>query len=129
LIDYKSAGTYNIKAIKDGSRPQLPLEALILNQGGFKDIKDSHSGYIGYWKLTGTRKGTEVIGLGTAEGLSDLIESTDEGFRGLLQAYADADTPFTCRPDPGRIPRFDDYKHLARVDEWANDEDGQEDAA
>lgn len=130
IIDYKSAGDYKPKALKDGSKPQLPLEALILDQGGFKDIPSGgRSGYIAYWKLTGTRKGTEVTALNDTDGLADLLETTNEGFLGLIQAYADANTPFACRPDPARIPAYDDYKHLARVDEWANDDDVQEDAA
>ena len=129
IIDYKSAGEYKPKAIIEGRKPQLPLEALILEQGGFKNIGKAHVHYIAYWKLTGTRKGTEIIALENNQGLGDIIASTSEGFQRLIQTYAKADAPFICRPDPSNVPRYDDYKHLARVDEWANDDDAQEDVA
>ncbi len=125
VIDYKSAGDYKKPAIITGAQPQLPLEALILEQGGFVALPGGPVSYIGYWKLTGGRKGIELVSLTDEEGLKDVIERTAEGFQGLLETYAQEDTPFTCRPDPLRPPRFDDYKHLSRFDEWAHDEDGE----
>lgn len=129
LIDYKSAGTYSKTAMISGASPQLPLEAMILEQGGFEAIQNARTGYIGYWKLTGGRKGTEPTALDPGNGLQDVIESTSQGFRDLLETYAHGDTAFICRPDPNRVPRFDDYKHLSRLDEWANDEDTEGEAA
>lgn len=129
LIDYKSAGTYSKNAIVTGATPQLPLEAMILEDGGFEAIRNSHTGYIGYWKLTGGRKGTEVTALNADDQLQEIVKSTSQGFHDLLQTYADPDTPFACRPDPVRVPRFDDYKHLSRLDEWADDDDAEGEAA
>lgn len=129
VIDYKSAGEYKKSAMMSGAQPQLPLEAMILEQGGFEALPAGPVGYVGYWKLTGGRKGIELIALKNEDGLRDVIESTAQGFRDLLETYARPDTPFACRPDPGRAPRFDDYKHLARFDEWAHDEDNEGEAA
>lgn len=129
LIDYKSAGTYTKSAMVSGSSPQLTLEAMMIEQGGFKETAPGQAGYIGYWKLNGGRQGTEVTALRTDDGLTDIITETSLGFRVLLETYAHADTPFTCRPNPTRLPRFDDYKHLARLDEWASDESSGEEAA
>lgn len=125
VIDYKSAGTYRKSGMVSGAQPQLPLEALILQQGGFEALPAGPVGYVGYWKLTGGRKGIELIALRQEDGLKDVVESTAQGFRDLLETYARADTPFACRPDPARAPRFDDYRQLSRFEEWAHDEDSE----
>ncbi len=129
VIDYKSAGEYKKSAMKSGAQPQLPLEAMILEQGGFEALPAGAVSYVGYWKLTGGRKGIELIALKNEDGLREIIESTAQGFQDLLETYARADTPFSCRPDPTRAPRFDDYKQLSRFDEWAHDEDNEGEAA
>ncbi len=129
VIDYKSAGEYKKSAMTSGAQPQLPLEALIIEQGGFETLLAGAVGYVGYWKLTGGRKGIELIALKNEDGLREVIESTAQGFRDLLETYAHPGTPFACRPDPSRVPRFDDYKQLSRFDEWAHDEDNEGEVA
>lgn len=131
LIDYKSGGTYKPKAMVSGELPQLPLEAIIMEQGGFAEAGQGRVGYIGYWKLTGGREEMAVTALGPEESdmLKAAIEQAQTGFTAMIETFAEAHTPFTCRPDPSRPPRFDDYKHLARVDEWTNDDAQTEDAA
>ena len=131
LIDYKSGGTYSPKAMISGELPQLPLEAAIMEQGGFAEAGLGRVGYIGYWKLTGGREEMAVTALGPEDSdlLKTAIEQAREGFAAMIEIFARADTAFTCRPDPARPPRFDDYKHLARVDEWTNDDNQTEDAA
>lgn len=128
IIDYKSAGDYKKSAMISGAQPQLLLEAMILEQGGFEALSAGTVSYVGYWRLTGGRKGIELIALKKEDGLKEAIESTAQGFRDLLETYAQPETPFTCRPDPTHAPRFDDYKHLSRFDEWAHDEENEGEA-
>jgi len=42
-----------------------------------------------------------------------------------------AQTPYYSLPDAGNVPRFQDYAHLARVQEWAalDEAGGAEEAA
>ena len=80
LIDYKSGGTYSEKAIISGASPQLPLEGMILEQGGFVDLMNARAGYAGYWKLTGGRQGIDIKALKNQDVLKEAIESTSEGF-------------------------------------------------
>lgn len=125
IIDYKTGGTYSPKKIEQGLQPQLPLEAFVLQKGGFADIRGT-VGYIGYWKLAGGHKGCETVALSGTDKLSDLIENTEINLCTLLEAYSDPATPFTCRPRPDLQPRFDDYKLLSRLDEWTHDDTGAE---
>lgn len=131
IIDYKSGGEYKAKELATGARPQLPLEAMILQAGGFDGLGTAPVSYIGYWKLTGGKEPINTSAhLTTDTDLQDVIAMTKAGFEELVTVYARPDTPFTCRPDPERLPRFDDYKHLSRLDEWADgDEDSEEVAA
>ncbi len=131
LIDYKSGGTYSPSKLKKGEMPQLPLEGLILSQGGFdgkgfknarpdevkKRVPAGDSVYLGYWKLTGGRKAGEVSDV--SGDLSETIEIVEEGLRSLITVFRDMDTPFYCIPDASRAPRFNDYEHISRQKEWS----------
>lgn len=129
IVDYKSGGNYTITGLKTAAEPQLPLEALILDEGGFPGVS-GRTGYIGYWKLTGGRdEGKDVALLPDKQ---DEIETARDaaraGLENLARIFADENTPYIALPDPGREPRFDDYRHLARVQEWSYGGEG-EDAA
>lgn len=132
LIDYKTGGTFSEKKMNGGALPQLPLEALILSQGGFDgcgfgrfkqhddDIKKIPKGtvdYIGYWVMTGAREAGrkyEVQG-----DLSETMENVRNGLVDLIATFRDPSTPFYSVPDAKNMPRFNDYAHLARVMEWS----------
>lgn len=131
IIDYKTGGNYRKAEFHDGRRPQLPLEALILQEGGFEGVPRGEVGYIGYWKLTGGKTATDVKACLTgADLLQETIRAARQGIEGLVIVYSRADTPFICRPNPDNPPRFDDYKQLSRLDEWAHGEsETGEDAA
>ena len=116
--------------------PQLPLEAIILSQGGFegrgfrhqaagedcKFVPQGAAAYLGYWVLTG---GADAGSVQAVEGdLGDVIETVLEGLRSLIVAFRDVDTPFYAVPDTGNVPRFNDYEHLSRLKEWAALDDG-----
>lgn len=117
IIDYKSGGQYSKSAIKSGAAPQLPLEALILSEGGFEGIAASAASYLGYWVLTGGGEEGKII---AAEGgLQQIVDDAREGLMALVAAFDDPATPYYSLPDPDRPLRYTDYEHLARVQEWA----------
>lgn len=117
IVDYKSGGTFSGKALKDGKLPQLPLEALIAQCGGFESIEAGSTQYMGYWKMTGGAKAGELTEI---EGdLDEVIKTVEEGLIALVRAFRAPDMPFFSIPDPANAPRFNDYEHLARVKEWA----------
>lgn len=120
VIDYKTGGTPPAKAVLAGLAPQLPLEAFILAEGGFKDAGKRNPGYIGFWKLTGGRKAGEEVIIKSDDYVA-LAEKARHGLAGLVTIFADENTPYFSLPDPDRAPpaAWQDYAHLARVQEWA----------
>lgn len=127
IIDYKSGGTYAISGIESGKLPQLPLEAAILQAGGFEGIAGKDIGMLAYWTLTGGRKPGDVTAL---EGdVSATAERAKEGLESLIAVFQDPATPYYSVPRPDDAPRFNDYAHLARVKEWAALDDAAEEAA
>jgi ATP-dependent helicase/nuclease subunit B len=125
LIDYKTGGSFSPRAMIEGKSPQLPLEGLILEQGGFEDLTGK-AAYLGYWRLTGGALEGDIKAI---EGMDaeTAIQKAQEGLRRLIEIYDRAETPYWSLPDPERAPRFQDYAHLARVQEWsvADDEAGE----
>ncbi|MCD8571488.1 MAG: hypothetical protein LRY76_08250 [Alphaproteobacteria bacterium] len=49
IIDYKSGGDYRASEISSGKRPQLPLEALMLAEGGFSGLAPAPCASLSYW--------------------------------------------------------------------------------
>lgn len=128
VIDYKSgnAGKYSDRKIADGHLPQLPLTALILRHGGFPTIAATESAYLGYWVMTG---GSPP---GATKSLSDDVPATVDRARdsltGLITAFDRDETPYIALPRPDHLPQFNDYDHLARVQEWTALGDSDNDA-
>lgn len=122
LIDYKSAGQYSQKGMRSGDLPQLPLEAMILEDGGFDGVAAKPCGYLGYWVLSMNGKDTSLIDD------ADIVQHTRLSLENLIARFDDENTPYLSLPRAGKAPRYNDYEHLARVKEWAAFDD-QEDAA
>jgi ATP-dependent helicase/nuclease subunit B len=117
LIDYKSGGSYSKGKIISGELPQLPLEALIVADGGFVDVPARAPGLLGYWVLSGGEKMGERIEV--RDGIEDAMAAAREGLHSLITAFDDPTTPYYSLPDPDRPLRYNDYEQLARVQEWA----------
>jgi len=122
VLDFKSGSAPEQARMKDGQQPQLPLEALILEateEGGVSDIT--------ILTVPGRDPPGRVI-THTAKVLAEMIENARTGLVTLLAHYADPAQPYVARPSPARpgLPdALHDYAHLARVQEW-QDEDADE---
>jgi len=46
------------------------------------------------------------------------VATARERLAALVTAFDDPARPYLSQPHPGRVPRFSDYAHLARVAEW-----------
>lgn len=117
IIDYKSGGQFSKSAMQDGGSPQLPLEALILSEGGFKDagIDAMPTASLEYWVFTGS-KGGQITKLDY--GVEDVVTDTKDALTKLIAAYDDPGMPYISLPRADKAPRFNDYEHLSRVKEW-----------
>ncbi len=133
IIDYKSGGSYSVKNITESRLPQLPLEALILSKGGFKNTPAMEPAYLGYWVLNGANPAGKITKVD--EHIDDIITHTENSLITLITAFADETTPYYALPDLENAPRFNDYEHLERLREWSVASEGednitpQEDAA
>ena len=116
VIDYKTGSGWSSSGMKTGREPQLPLEGLILERGGFPG-QAGPVRYLGYWKLTGGAVEGEIEAL-AGDDAAAAVASSLAGLEALIAAYDDPGRAYLSLPDPRRAPRFQDYAHLARVQEW-----------
>lgn len=118
IIDFKT-GTLPKKAdTKKGFSPQLPLEAVILANGGFDGIAASRVGSIEYWRVRGSAQGGERKVIASAD-CDPLARHALQGLANLISVFDREETPYEARPRASAAPRFSDYEHLARCAEWA----------
>jgi ATP-dependent helicase/nuclease subunit B len=133
VIDYKSGGSFSLIGMLDGRHPQLPLEALLIEEGGF-GFPSPQRGVttVGYWILSAGKEGgaeKTLIQDGGKKCLAIAKENARAGLLSLIAAFDDPATPYYSLPRPARAPRFNDYLHLARVQEWTALDDPESEAA
>ncbi|MGI9408136.1 MAG: PD-(D/E)XK nuclease family protein, partial [Hyphomicrobiaceae bacterium] len=120
IYDYKSGTAPSEANVIRGVSPQLPLEAAIVHAGGFENIPNSNVEALSYISASG----------GEPPGEERRIKKTapddlaDTAIRELAKLIADYDRPETDyrairRAAFANAYRYDDYAHLARVQEWS----------
>ena len=131
IIDYKSGGTPSKTDVRQGLSPQLPLEALMLRHGAFKDMPMGETSELVYWRVTGSgQKPVERITLSSRDiSVADMTDAAQAGLLALVEKFDDPATPYLSQPRAEAKPKFSDYEHLARVREWSIGGDDAEDAA
>jgi ATP-dependent helicase/nuclease subunit B len=131
IIDYKSGFTPENNAVKSGLSPQLPLEALMLERGGFEKISAGAVTELVYWKVTGSgQKPVEKKSvLPKGYSVAEMVTDAEAGLKALVEKFDDPATPYLSQPRTGAKPRFSDYEHLARTKEWGVLDDEGEEAA
>ena len=126
VIDYKTGTPPTQIKIKNGTAPQLPIEAYICGKGGYRNsVSEAH--HILYWKLSGSHaKAGEVFSFKKLN-IPDIISSAEDGLLELVQSFENVETPYIAQNLTGRL--YDDeksYAHLARMAEWASGDDEDE---
>lgn len=126
IIDYKSGIVPKPSDVRHGLSPQLPLEALMLQQGAFEGLSGKVNDLV-YWRVTGSgQKPVERRSLIQKDlTLEDMVEAAGQGLAALIEQFDNAATPYISQPRAEAKPKYSDYDHLARVKEWglAGDEE------
>ncbi|MBI1327556.1 MAG: hypothetical protein GC136_07935 [Alphaproteobacteria bacterium] len=112
ILDYKTGEPPTKKKVTAGISSQIMLESNILERGGFEKIAGDVNDAL-YLKIGGTFRAVSF-----AKELTACKETAWDGFVNLVTTFANDDTPYICQPDPLIAPKYNDYHHLARVDEW-----------
>jgi ATP-dependent helicase/nuclease subunit B len=115
FIDYKTGMPPSQKEVDSGYSPQLPLEAVIAEQGGFTGIRGTAQ-ELEYWYLKGTEEGGQVRAL---KNVAQLKEKAWQGIQALVALYDNPAQPYAACPRLDMKPRYNDYEHLERLDEWS----------
>ena len=112
IIDYKTGSARRKSEVEKGYAPQLPIEGLIAQKGGFDNIGKSEVNAMMYWKL-----GKETVCVN--EKVEDILQKTEERIREVINLFDFEDVGYLSRPNPKEAPEYSDYEHLARVKEWS----------
>ena len=117
IIDYKTGATPGKTEIALGFAPQLPLEAALAMEGGFEGVPAAPVSCLEFWRLSGGDPPGQRLPAGDDVGV--LAQTALAVLERLVARFDDPATPYLSQPDAGRAPRWSDYEHLARIQEWS----------
>ena len=112
IVDYKTGSVPSNPSVLSGKKPQLVVEAIILESQN-KKIEN-----LVYWAIKGKdENSTQYI---KCDNINDLIDKGKDGIYRLINYFKVYDncyivTSFDLNSDNHYVS---DYKHLSRVDEW-----------
>jgi ATP-dependent helicase/nuclease subunit B len=116
IIDYKTGGLPSMTEVERGPAFQLPLEAAILQGGGFEALPGGKVRELAFWRLSGGREPGQSKSVPGEP--SELAERALEALATMVEAFSREETPYASMPRPALAPRYSDYHHLARSREW-----------
>ena len=133
IYDYKTGQPPTAVQVANMRSPQLPLEAAILRARGFAEIS------VDYPEVTETSKLTYINASGgeppgkithVSNGKISPAELADEALDALQQLviqFADPNTPYEAKRRAAfrDTYKYDEFDHLARVDEWSTMRSGE----
>ncbi|MFZ4603836.1 MAG: PD-(D/E)XK nuclease family protein, partial [Caulobacterales bacterium] len=122
IVDYKTGAASSAKQVSIGLAPQLPLEAAILDAGGFEGEARGRATSLLYWRFGGADPGVVDVSGPDPAGLAD---QTRANVRALFDAYAKPNQPYLCKPRAQFVKERADFDALARRKEWADAEGAQ----
>jgi ATP-dependent helicase/nuclease subunit B len=117
ILDYKTGAPPTTAQVKQLLAPQLPLEAAILEAGGFQDVAKTDAASLLYLRFAGGAEPGELreIKVDAHAIASEVAERLTQ----RIAFFDDASTPYHSRVLVQYARTPGDYDHLARVREWS----------
>lgn len=128
VYDFKSGDGGTKAQMLSGLAPQLPLEAVIAEKGGYAALDPAHREVrrTAYIRLNGANEGGEERHLLKEADLREVIDRAQARMPEIVTLYDDPQTPYSSQLRPRFEHRWPgDYDVLARRKEWSV-EDGDD---
>ncbi|HEY6669960.1 MAG TPA: double-strand break repair protein AddB [Methyloceanibacter sp.] len=128
IYDYKTGTLPRQSHVEKLHSPQLPLEALIAEEGGFAELGKRAVGGLVYIQASGRNEGGEEQDAANTDP-SVLAKDALDKLSDLIARYADPEMPYEVKRRRGPFTSaydYDEYEHLARVKEWLTQEAEEE---
>jgi ATP-dependent helicase/nuclease subunit B len=126
IFDYKTGKPPSWKQVEAGFRPQLPLEAAMLAAGAFADVPAIPVESLGFIGASGGEPaGIDSRKAGDRAAIAAIAEAAIAGLRKLVAEYDTAAKDYAVLRRPNMNYDYDDYAHLARIDEWRGQQGGE----
>jgi ATP-dependent helicase/nuclease subunit B len=122
IIDYKTGSVPSDRLVRSGRYPQLPIEALIAETGGFNGISVEKVKCLAYLQLTGGQPAGKARFI--KENIDTTIACTKKGLIDLINKFDDVTTPYSSIPSTDAKISWNNYAHLERFQEWFSREIG-----
>lgn len=123
IVDYKTGSNIpSGKAVINGYAPQLPVEAIIAQNGGFAGVKKAEVASMSYWKVA-----DKIVEIKDDDAVA-AIENTTNRLKNLIEIFENENTPYYSRPNPSVVSSNTDYDHLSRYLEWSLKDSDSENA-
>lgn len=113
ILDYKTGRARTISEIVSGMAPQLSIEGLIAENGGFENIPPQKIDTLRYWRLGDKEITTD------SEQSRKAMDRVSSYIQNLITLFDFETTPYLAKPNPATAPDYSDYDHLSRYLEWA----------
>jgi ATP-dependent helicase/nuclease subunit B len=121
IYDYKTGNVPKPSEVANLVKPQLPLEAAIAKKGGFKELGKVCVSDIRYIEVKGGEPpGSECIYSNIKP--ASLAGEAIKGLEALVEQYKSEEVGYPALRRASFKYYYDDYAHLARVDEWCADD-------
>ncbi len=119
IMDFKTGVIPTGIEILTGHSPQLTLEALIAEQGGFADLDSNQKLIVKELIYAQLASGNKLGNLSTIKhDISKLVQAAKNGVKQLVEVYLDENTAYIICPSYKHSPSYNEYEHLERIDEW-----------
>jgi ATP-dependent helicase/nuclease subunit B len=129
VIDYKTGSPPAFSDVIKGISPQLTLEAWMILQNAFPNIKANNIDDMEYWHMSKNPNIKKYQKSKNKIDLDILLNKTELGLKKMLETYANDKTPYEVEPIGAMASKYDNYALLSRKKEWAHEDEGESDGS